>query len=183
MYSCVSSKSPSPPRMYKSGLYTVCTFIFLRALRCLPPLGEDTNTSFTYLTKKRLSRIETPCILFSDHVASTWPGEALALSAQSARGSVLQREGTGPDAGALPSLSVLQFIYTDDFGRHGGEGLLEHVRAKPLGEAHGGAAPLAGPVLQLRVCVGWARPAGQIRRWRLNVDSCCLGTRTWRVKD
>ena len=43
--------------MYKSCLYTglyirVYTFIyFLRTLK-VPPLGEDTNTSFTYLTKK-----------------------------------------------------------------------------------------------------------------------------------
>lgn len=55
MYSCISSKKLSYMYIQKlfihrsvhKGLY----IYFHRTLRC-PPLGEGTNTSFTYLTKK-----------------------------------------------------------------------------------------------------------------------------------
>ena len=55
MYSCIISKKLSYMYVQKlfihrsvhKGLY----IYFLRTLK-VPPLGEDTNTSFTYLTKK-----------------------------------------------------------------------------------------------------------------------------------
>lgn len=85
--------------------------------------------------------------------------------------------------GECCSLPVLQLVHADDLGGHGGQGLLEHIGTKPFGEAHGGVAPLGGAGLQWGVGVGQAGAAGHTLRGRLGGDSCCLGTRAWRMQN
>lgn len=55
MYSCISSKKLSYKYVQKlfihRSVHKVLYIYFLRTLK-VSPFGEDTNTSFTYLTKK-----------------------------------------------------------------------------------------------------------------------------------
>lgn len=73
------------------------------------------------------------------------------------------------------SLPILQFIYTDHFGGHRRQRLLQDIWAKPLGKTHRGTTSLASQVVKLGVHVRQACPRWHIQRSCLHTDSRSLG--------